>query len=102
VPFKAQAYDATVVAALAIQYAGEASGPEIKDNLRKVANAPGEEVSFGELEKALKLAKEGKDINWQGVSGAVEFDAQGDSAPDSVVVWGIQDCQTRNIWYVKV
>lgn len=102
VPFKAQAYDATVVAALAIQYSGEASGPAMRDSLRKVANAPGEEVSFGELEKALRLAKEGKDINWQGVSGTVEFDSKGDSAPASVVVWGVQDCQTKNLWFVKV
>lgn len=102
VPFKSQAYDATVVAALAIQYAGKVSGLEIRDNIRKVANAPGEEVTFGELEKALQLAKEGKDINWQGVSGGVEFDEKGDSAPDSIVIWGIQDCQTKNLWYVEI
>lgn len=102
VPFRAQAYDATVVLALAMQMAGEATGPAIKANLRKVANAPGEKVGYGELEKALKLAKEGKDINWQGVSSAVEFDENGDMASGTIVLWAVQKCQTKNLWYVDI
>lgn len=100
VPFKAQAYDATVVIALAMQYAGEASGSAIKDNLRTVANAPGVEVGYGELEKALKLAKEGKDINWQGVSGPIEFDKRGDVQAGTISVWGVQDCEVKSVWFI--
>lgn len=102
VPFRAQAYDATMAVALAIQYSGEVKGKAIRDNLRKVANAPGEKVGYGELEKALKLAGEGKDINWQGVSSAIEFNENGGMDSGSLVLWGVKDCQTKNLWYIDV
>lgn len=100
VPFKAQAYDAAVVVALAMEYAGEATGTAIRNNLRKVANAPGVEVGYGELEKALKLAKEGKDINWQGVSGPIEFDESGDVKTGTISIWGVQDCKAKTAWFI--
>jgi len=63
---------------------GEASGTVIKDNLRAVANPPGTAVySFAE---GAKLLAEGKKINYEGASGACDFDAIGDilSAPFAV------------------
>ncbi len=102
VPFWAQCYDATVSVALAMQAAGEASGPAIKTNIRKVANPPGTEVTYGELDKALALAKEGKEINWQGVSGPVTFDENGDMAAGIVEIWAIRDCKVKTVWLVEM
>lgn len=102
VPFRAQAYDATVLAAFAIQMAGEADGPAIRDHLKKVANPPGVKVGYGELDKAFTLLKEGKDINWQGVSSNVTFTDNGDMATGTIVIWNVEDCKVRNIWYVDV
>ncbi|MEH6444142.1 MAG: ABC transporter substrate-binding protein [Oceanospirillaceae bacterium] len=77
-PFSDQAYDATMLAALAIEKAGSTDRAAIKDALRKVANAPGEMVGPGEWAKAIALIKAGKEINYQGASGEHEFDANGD------------------------
>jgi hypothetical protein len=50
----------------------------IRDNLRKVANPPGEVIKCGEFKKAFGLLKEGKEINYEGAAGTVDFDANGD------------------------
>lgn len=77
-PFVDQAYDATMLIALAIEKAGSTDRTAIRDALREVANAPGEVVVPGEWDKAVKLIADGKDINYEGVSGQHEFDKAGD------------------------
>jgi ABC-type branched-subunit amino acid transport system substrate-binding protein len=52
------------------------TGTGIRDNVRKIANPPGAEV--GTFQDGMKLVKEGKKINYQGASGAVDFDGKGD------------------------
>jgi neutral amino acid transport system substrate-binding protein len=69
-------YDALAVVALAMEQAKNATGKAIADNIRSVANAPGIEVS--DLVQAMKLVREGKDINYQGASGEITFDDNGD------------------------
>lgn len=83
-PFMSNFYDGIVVAGLAAA-ACDAKGEEItpscvRDNLREVANPPGETISAGVdgLKKALGLLKEGKAINYEGAAGAVDFDKNGD------------------------
>ena len=53
---------------------------KISAALREVASAPGEIIRPGEWEKAKALIAAGKDINYEGASGAVDFDAKGDVA----------------------
>jgi neutral amino acid transport system substrate-binding protein len=71
-----QAWDAAALLALAAQSAKDNSGVGISSKIREVANAPGEEVT--DVCQGLKLLKEGKDINYQGASGNVDIDANGD------------------------
>jgi len=79
-PFTAQAYDAVMLIALAAQSAGSPDRTALRDNLRKVSNAPGEVVGPGDWAKAVALLKAGKDINYEGASGSHEFDARGEVA----------------------
>jgi PGF-CTERM protein len=81
-------YDAAAVVALAIEKAGNATGTAIRDALRDVANSPGEEVT--DIGEALRLIREGKDINYQGASGEINFDENGDVS-GSYCVWSIGD-----------
>ncbi|MDZ7599653.1 MAG: ABC transporter substrate-binding protein [Desulfobacterales bacterium] len=81
-PFIANAYDATAVIGLAA-YAAKAKGLEptsqnIRDHLRGVANPPGSFIGPGEFEKAFAQLEAGKAINYEGASGPVDFDANGD------------------------
>ncbi len=77
-PYVPNGYDATFLMALAIEKAGAPDRTKIAAALREVANAPGEVILPGEWEKAKALIAAGTDINYQGVSGEIEFDAKGD------------------------
>jgi branched-chain amino acid transport system substrate-binding protein/neutral amino acid transport system substrate-binding protein len=81
-------YDALAVVALAIEQAKNATGRAIADNIRSVANPPGVEVS--DLGEALSLIREGKDINYQGTSGDIAFDQNGDVS-GSFIVWTVAE-----------
>jgi hypothetical protein len=55
-----------------------------------VANPPGTFVGPGEFEKAFELLKAGKPINYEGASGSVDFDVNGDvTAP--IEIWRFHD-----------
>jgi branched-chain amino acid transport system substrate-binding protein len=81
-PYITNAYDGMAVIGLAA-YAAKVKGlpltsENIRDNLRAVANPPGEIVMPGEFQKAFGLLDKGKKINYEGAGGAVDFDANGD------------------------
>lgn len=81
-------WDATALLVLAAEAAKVNTGEGIKNKLRDVANAPGVEVT--DVCEGLKLLKEGQDINYQGASGNVDIDANGDVV-GSYDVWTVQD-----------
>lgn len=71
-----QSWDAAALLVLAAQAAKANTGEAIQSKLREVANGPGIEVS--DVCEGLKLLKEGKKINYQGASGNVDVDENGD------------------------
>jgi branched-chain amino acid transport system substrate-binding protein len=89
-PFINNSYDATFVLALAVEEAGTTDSVEVRDCLRDVANPPGEKILSGEWEKAKRLLDQGKDINYTGASGSINFDKAGDVA-GSFAHWKIKD-----------
>jgi ABC-type branched-subunit amino acid transport system substrate-binding protein len=83
-PFMSNFYDAVIVAGLAAA-ACDTKGMAItrinvRDMLRVVANPPGETIIAGVegIKKALELIKAGKDVNYEGAAGSVDFDKNGD------------------------
>ncbi|XFA73561.1 ABC transporter substrate-binding protein [Thermosynechococcaceae cyanobacterium Okahandja] len=74
--FAAQAWDAAALLVLAAEAANANTGEGIRSKLREVANGPGEEVD--DVCAALALLREGKEINYQGASGNVDIDENGD------------------------
>lgn len=78
-PFAPESYDAAALILLAMQAAGSTESSAIKDKVFEVANAPGEKIFPGELAKALKILKDGGDIDYVGGS-AVELIGPGESA----------------------
>ena len=77
--FAAESYDAAALILLAMQAAGSTDSAKLKDKVMDVANAPGEKIFPGELAKALKILKDGGDIDYVGAS-AVELVGPGESA----------------------
>lgn len=74
-----QAYDAAFLLALALEKTG-GKKDGLSQALRDVATAPGDVILPGEWAKAVADIKAGKDINYEGASGPVEFDKAGDVA----------------------
>ena len=89
-PYLDTAYDAFYLLSLAAQAAGTTDSVAIRDQLRAVANPPGEQVGPGEFEKAVKLLEAGKEIDYQGASGSVNFDDNGD-VPGTFGEWTFKD-----------
>lgn len=83
-------YDAVMVLGLAMNIAKELTGPAIKDAIRQVHAANGTLVGTGpaEYKKALDLIKAGRPIKYNGATGPIEFDANGD-VTGPALVWKI-------------
>ncbi|NNJ67448.1 MAG: ABC transporter substrate-binding protein [Boseongicola sp.] len=78
-PFAPESYDAAALIMLAMQAAGSSDSAEFKNEVMNVANAPGEQIFPGELEKALNILAEGGEIDYVGAT-AVELIGPGESA----------------------
>ena len=97
-PFTSETYDAAVLIALAAAKAGTTTDAEaIRDALRDVANPPGEVVGPGVegIRRALQLIAEGKDINYEGAAGPVDFDEHGDVV-GPIEIWKIEDGEIKS------
>ena len=90
--YLAESYDAVILCALAAQAAGSDSGEAISKNLQAVSTA-GEkfDVASGDavevLKAALAAAKDGKDIDFDGYSGPIDFDDNGDPTGASIGIY---------------
>ena len=73
-----EAYDATIVAALAATVAKDVNGAAIAARLREVSARGVQCTTYRECVDALKTSS---DINYDGISGATTFDANGDTSP---------------------
>ncbi len=76
-PINISSYDAVYLAALAMEAAGTAEGTAVRDNLVAVSRVG---TPFGptQYSEAVTALREGQDIDYQGASGPVDLDANGD------------------------
>lgn len=90
-PFIGEGFDGAILLSLAMaKAAADGHGYTIDGNsLRFVANAPGEQVGPGDMKKALDLLADGKDIDYVGVAGDQEIDANGDVS-NTIEIWSIE------------
>jgi len=77
-PAVASSYDAAFMMALAIEAMGSADRADISKGLRAISGPEGEVILPGEFRKAKRILKDGGSINYDGGSGAVDFDENGD------------------------
>lgn len=89
--FTAQAYDATAVHILAQLRADELSGSAVSEQIREVANPGGEVIEPDSLADGLDMAANGDEIQYQGASGTVEFDENGDLSAASFDIFEFSD-----------
>ena len=78
-PFTGESYDAAALMILAMQAAGSTDRAAIQSKVMDVANAPGEKILPGELNKALEILKSGGQVDYEGASN-VTFTDVGEAA----------------------
>jgi len=76
--YAAESYDAVNLLALAAQASGKATGPGIKSQITNISLAGAGKVNVTSFAAGLKALQAGKKINYDGFSGPVEFDENGD------------------------
>jgi ABC-type branched-subunit amino acid transport system substrate-binding protein len=90
----AASYDAVYLFALAMAAGGRNTPMAIRQNLRAVSGGfqdGGATVNPGEFARAVNLLKAGKKIDFDGASGRIDFDANGDVTSGSYLWWRIQN-----------
>jgi branched-chain amino acid transport system substrate-binding protein len=76
--FVEQVYDATMMAALALEKAGSTDRVKVRDALRAIAGPEGTKIEPTEWKKAVDAIKAGQNIAFIGASGPHVFDKNGD------------------------
>jgi branched-chain amino acid transport system substrate-binding protein len=85
--FTANAFDAAVLVALAIQRAGTiVDRAAIREALLEVANPPGRPYTPAQLAEALLAVRQGDDVDYRGASGAVDIEPNG-NVKSGFIVW---------------
>ena len=84
-----EAYDATVALALAAAAAGSTDGTAIRDHLRAIGGPPGIAVTAGPqgVAAALRTLAVGGDIDYEGASGSIDWDHNGDLRSGHLGIW---------------
>jgi ABC-type branched-subunit amino acid transport system substrate-binding protein len=89
--YAGESYDATILVALAAVAAGDDSGESIGSQMEAVSGGGTECTSFAEC---VELLDAGEDIDYNGVSGKIEFDSAGDPTSASIGIYQYGDDNT--------
>jgi branched-chain amino acid transport system substrate-binding protein len=73
-------FDAVMTCTLAAVSANSGTGRDIARHLRRVASPPGEKYTYLQLTQAIRALRAGRDIDYQGIAGPIDWDANGDPA----------------------
>ena len=85
--YEPQNFDAVMLCGLAAIAAGSNKGSDVQAKLQAVSGPPGTQYDFTQLDQAVKDLLAGKDIDYQGVSGPIDFDSNGDPSAAYYEVW---------------
>ncbi len=97
----AYAYDCVINAALAIQAADEFTGAALQDTVRRVSGPEGETVTS--FEAASEILADGggpDDVDYQGVSGPVDFNEDGDPV-GFLQIQEVQDHSYEGVGFIE-
>jgi ABC-type branched-subunit amino acid transport system substrate-binding protein len=86
-----ESYDAVTLVALAAQAAHTDAGVRVAEQLGPVSEGG---QSCGSFEECDAMLRQGEDINYEGVSGSVDFDAWGDVTSATIGLFGYDDTNT--------
>ena len=77
--FDAQNFDAVILCYLAAVAAGSTDGTDMATKVQDISAPPGDPFTWEQLPEAIKALEDGQDIDYQGASGAIDMDENGDA-----------------------
>ena len=92
--YAAESYDAVVLLALAAYAANSTDGTEIAKYLQQVSGGSGDGEKVTSFEDGIKLLDEGKQIDYDGPSGPITFDENGDPTEATIGIFQYNDDNT--------
>ena len=98
-PYSAISFDTMMLAALALQHQthNNIAKEDLSKSLVSVANPPGIKMGPGSWEAARALLLRGVEINYEGVSGSLDFDINGDVEG----MYSLNQVTEDNLWSVE-
>jgi ABC-type branched-subunit amino acid transport system substrate-binding protein len=92
--YAAESYDAVVLTALAAYAANSTEGTEIAAYLQQVSGGCGEGEKVSTFEEGIALLAEGQQIDYDGPSGPITFDENGDPTEATIGIYEYGDDNT--------
>ena len=89
--FEPTSFDAVILPFLAAVKGRSASANAIKANMRAISGPPGKRYNYLQLGQAIRDLAAGKDIDYEGVWGPIDYDAKGDPSAGFIELWGYKD-----------
>jgi ABC-type branched-subunit amino acid transport system substrate-binding protein len=89
--FESTGFDATVLVSLSAIAAGSSDPAEIKEHMRDVSGPGGTKYDFTQLPQAIKDLRAGRDIDYEGVSGPIDWDEAGDPSATKFELWRVKE-----------
>ena len=78
--FDSQNFDAMSLCVLAAVAAGSNEGPAIAEQIQAVSGPPGDQYDYTQMADAITALQAGEDIDFEGVSGPIDLDENGEPA----------------------
>ncbi|HMN99053.1 MAG TPA: ABC transporter substrate-binding protein [Miltoncostaeaceae bacterium] len=85
--YDAQNFDAVILLALASLAAGSTDGTAIAEALPAVSGPPGTKYTYEQLPDAITAIQNGEDIDYEGASGPIDLDENGDPSAANYSTW---------------
>jgi branched-chain amino acid transport system substrate-binding protein len=76
--FDSGVFDNVILCYLGALAAESSEGPAIAESIVGVTGPPGKKVTFEQLPEAIEAIENGEDINYEGASGPIDWDENGD------------------------
>jgi branched-chain amino acid transport system substrate-binding protein len=95
-------FDGAMICILASVAADSARGSDIVEHIQRVASVPGRTYTYLNLAAAITAIKAGKDINYEGVGGPVDFDENGDLRAALYNVYSYKDGKQSVVRQLKI
>lgn len=92
--YAAESYDNIVLFALAAYAANDTSGTKIAEYLRQISGSSGDGEKVTDFQQGAALLEKGEQIDYDGLSGPITFDENGDPTGATIGVYEYQDDNT--------